>query len=104
MRRNIFSGFLTVVGLLLAAAPADLVWAQAVATAQLSGSVTDPSGAPIPNAKVSVTQTATGSVRTAQSGADGSYLLPELAVGPYKLQVEAKGFGAYVQNGINLEV
>src|ERR1700761_3203717 len=102
MSRTIY--FLAVALLFTATISYNLAWAQPVATAQISGTVTDPSGAPIPNAQVSVTQTATGFVRTAQSGSDGSYLLPELPVGPYKVQVEAKGFGLYVQTGINLQV
>ena len=82
----------------------DQARAQAVATAQISGTVRDPNGAAIPGAKVTVTRVDTGLVRTAETGSQGNYLLPELPVGPYRMQVEANGFGSYVQNGIVLQV
>jgi hypothetical protein len=78
--------------------------AQSVANAQISGVVTDPSGAAIPDAKIVATQTDTNAVRTAQSGSDGAFTLPGLAIGPYRLQAEAKGFTAYEQTGIILQV
>jgi hypothetical protein len=84
--------------------PLNLARAQAVASAQISGVVTDPSGAAVPAAKVTVTQTVTSLVRETRCSADGSYVLPELPIGPYKLVAEAKGFGTYVQTGIILQV
>jgi len=104
MNRRTLAGLLTLVLSLLVSASFNPVRAQAVASAQISGIVADPSGAPIPSAKVTVTQTSTGLVRATQSGPDGRYVLPELPVGPYKLEVEAQGFGAYLQSGINLQV
>ncbi len=78
--------------------------AQSVANAQISGVVTDPSGAAIPDAKIIATQTDTNAVRTTQSGSDGAFTLPGLAIGPYKVQAEAKGFTTYEQTGIILQV
>ena len=49
-------------------------WAQG--TAQINGTIRDASGAIVPGAEVKMTQTATNAVRTATSGADGSYVLP----------------------------
>jgi hypothetical protein len=86
---------------LLAAPPAR---AQSVAGSQLSGVVRDASGAAVPGATVTVTKTDTGQARTAQSGADGSYTLPNLPVGPYELKVTLTGFNTYVQSGIVLQV
>src|SRR5215471_13412102 len=79
-------------------------WAQQTATSQISGVVQDPSGAAIPGAEVRITQTDTGFSRTAISASDGSYTIPNLPVGPYRLQASAKGFSAYVQDGIVLRV
>ena len=79
-------------------------WAQAVSTAQINGNVRDSSGAAIPDAQIKVTQTATGATRTATSGTDGSYVLPNLPIGPYMLEVSKQGFSKYVQSGIVLEV
>ncbi len=80
------------------------VWAQGGATAQISGVITDPSGAVVPNAKVTVTQTATGLVRSTVSGPDGIYVLPNLPVGSYRLEVQTGGFNTYIQTGIVLQV
>jgi len=104
MNRAIPTGLVVLAFLLFSAASFNSLWAQAVANAQISGVVTDPSGAPIASAKVTVTQTATGLSRTTQTGADGSYVLPELPVGPYQMEVQASGFGTYLQTGINLQV
>ena len=58
---------------------------QAVASAQISGLIADPSGASIPGATITATQTDTRLARTTVSGADGTYLLPNLPAGPYRL-------------------
>src|SRR5581483_9916288 len=73
-------------------------------TAQLNGTIRDASGSAIPSAAIKATQTATGVVRTTVSGADGSYLLPNLPIGPYLLEVTKDGFTKYAQAGIVLEV
>src|SRR5215831_8721497 len=77
------------------------VWAQ---TAQINGTVRDATGAAIPGASIKATQTATGVVRTTTSGADGGYVLPNLPVGPYLLDVTKEGFSKYAQTGIVLQV
>jgi hypothetical protein len=79
-----------------------IIWAQG--TAQIQGTVTDASGAAVPEAEVKVTQTDTSAVRTASTGADGTYTLPSLPVGPYKLEVSKTGFAAYSQTNIVLQV
>jgi hypothetical protein len=80
------------------------LWGQAVANAQISGLVADPSGAAVATAKVTVRQAETGLVRTANTGPDGTYMLPNLSVGLYRLEVRAAGFETYVQSGIDLQV
>jgi hypothetical protein len=87
-------------GLLACAA----IWAQGVSTSQISGSVVDATGAAVEAAEVKVTQIDTGLVRTVTTGADGSYTLANLPVGPYQLQVTKPGFSAYLQTGIVLQV
>jgi hypothetical protein len=71
---------------------------------QISGTVRDSSGLAVPGATIQATQTDTGATRTAQSGADGSFVLASLPIGPYRLQVTKQGFSAYVQSGIVLQV
>ena len=79
-------------------------WGQATSTAQISGTVRDSTGLAVPGAEVKATQTATGAVRTATSGADGSYVLPNLPIGPYQFEVSKDGFTKYVQSNIILQV
>src|SRR3989454_4363167 len=74
------------------------------ATAQISGTVKDQSGAVLPGAEVTATQTETGAVRMTISDETGSYVLPNLPVGPYKLEVSLPGFRTFIQSGIVLQV
>ena len=76
-------------------------WAQ---TSQINGVVKDSSGSVIPGAAIKVTQTATGVVRNATSGTDGGYVLTNLPIGPYLVEVTKEGFNKYVQSGIVLQV
>lgn len=78
------------------------LWAQS--TAQIQGIVRDPSGSAIPAAELKVTQTDTGAVRTVTSAADGAYVLANLPIGPYRMEVSKAGFTTYVQTGIILQV
>ena len=77
---------------------------QAVNFAQMHGNVTDPSGAAIVGAQVKATQTASGLLRTTVTSSEGSFSLPNLPVGPYKLEIVAQGFQNYAQTGITLQV
>jgi hypothetical protein len=78
-----------------------VAWAQ---TAQINGTVKDSSGAAIPDANVQATQTDTHVVRNSTTGADGTYVLPNLPIGPYQLEVTKEGFSKYLQTGIVLQV
>ncbi|MGA2264120.1 MAG: carboxypeptidase-like regulatory domain-containing protein, partial [Acidobacteriota bacterium] len=78
--------------------------AQAVAVAQVGGVISDPSGSSIPGAQVKITQTETQLSRATVSDTQGRYVLPNLPVGPYRLEVTASGFKAYAQSGIVLQV
>jgi hypothetical protein len=79
-----------------------VAWGQA--TAQMHGTVQDSSGSAVPGADVKATQTGTGAVRSTTSGADGSWVLTNLPVGPYRLEVGKQGFTTSVQTGIELQV
>jgi hypothetical protein len=79
-------------------------WAQSVSSAQVSGVVRDSSGGALPGADVTITKIDTGTVRTVISAADGTFILPNLPVGPYQLKVGLQGFNTYVQDGIVLQV
>jgi hypothetical protein len=73
-------------------------------TGSIRGTVVDPSGGIVQGASVSAKQTETGLTRIAMTDRSGAYILLELPVGHYQLQVEAKGFEKYVQQGITLNV
>src|SRR5438132_7279170 len=72
--------------------------------AQLNGKVVDESGAVLPGVTVTATQTGTGFVRTTVSDETGEWLMPNLPIGPYKLEVALQGFKTYEQTGIVLQV
>jgi hypothetical protein len=77
---------------------------QTIAVAQVAGTVTDPSGAALANAQVIMTETDKGLAHTVLSDSHGQYVLANLPVGPYRLEVKASGFEDYVQDGIVLAV
>ena len=66
----------------------------AQSTATLSGTVTDPSGAVLPNASVKVHSIATGSDREIKTDGAGVYVVPSLQPGDYQVQASAPGFSA----------
>src|ERR1700719_62099 len=79
-------------------------WAQAASTSQISGTVQDATGAAVPGAQIRLVQIDTGQDRVTTSGADGSYLLPNLTIGAYRMEVSKQGFATYVAAGIVLNV
>jgi len=80
------------------------LFSQALANVQISGTVVDPTGSAVPDARVTAKQTLTGFTRTVMSSGEGAYLLPQLPVGPYQLTVEKVGFKTFVQTGITMQV
>src|ERR687898_786282 len=99
MKRSLQALLLAAVCLLLANTAA---WAQA--TAQLNGRVADESGAVLPGVTVTTTQTETAFTRTTVTDETGSWAMPNLPIGPYRLGVSLQGFRTYVQTGIVLQV
>jgi len=98
---RLFRAFcLSTIGICLTAAIAS---AQ-LSTAQLSGRVTDESGAVLPGVTITATQTDTGFIRSDVTDGSGAYVLSNLPTGPYRLEVSLAGFRTYVQTGIVLQV
>jgi hypothetical protein len=71
-------------------------------TGTIAGTITDPSGAAVANARVNVTALATGLTRSGQSAPDGGYVFPLLPVGSYSVAVEASGFKHFEQRPIEV--
>jgi hypothetical protein len=90
--------------LLVCAMGVGVIWGQSQASSQIQGTVLDASGAPVPAAQVKATQTDTGSSRVVNTESDGVYVLTNLPIGPYRLEVSKPGFSTYVQTGIILQV
>src|SRR5438093_2829902 len=100
MRPFVTDFCIAALSVLLASAPAR---AQ-LSTAELSGRVTDSSGAVLPGVTLNATQTDTGFTRTVVTDATGSYVLSNLPTGPYRLEVSLQGFRTFVRTGIVLQV
>src|SRR5687767_5745417 len=98
MQRMLFSAFVGIIAFVMTCGSA---WAQA--TAQISGRVQDQTGAVLPGAEITATQTGTGIARTTITNETGSYVLTNLAIGPYRLEAVLPGFRTFVQTGIVLQ-
>jgi hypothetical protein len=79
-----------------------LVHAQS--TASIQGTVTDATSASVPNASISVRNTATGEERSTISDNAGAYLVASLVPGSYRIEIKAPGMQTTVVNGVQLEV
>src|SRR6266581_2977430 len=78
--------------------------AQGGAVAQISGSVKDQTGAVLPGVEITLTQIDTSATRMTLTNESGAYSLPNLPVGPYKMEATLSGFVTFVQTGIVLQV
>ena len=88
--------------LILVSASAVLVLAQTLDTAIL-GVVTDPSGAVVPGASVTITQPATGRTNMATTSSGGTYEVRYLFPGEYTVEASATGFGTERRTGVVLQ-
>jgi len=74
------------------------VYGQGGGNAAMTGTVTDPSGAVIAQARVTMTQAGTQVRRTAATNSSGQFTIPSIPPATYRLSVEAAGFKTYVQD------
>src|SRR3982074_1154443 len=84
--------------------PLVLANAQSASSAQISGTVVDPQGAVVTGAKVTATNKATGTGRSATTTSTGNYVIPNLAPGIYNIAVEAKGFAKGATENVTLNL
>src|SRR5713226_8997728 len=101
MQKRKLAAFPALLILTLAIVPP--AWAQAV-SATLIGTVTDSSGATVPNATVTATETRTGVLRKTSTTADGVYTIPYLAPGVYRVEIESAGFKKSSRDNVELAV
>ncbi len=94
---------LALLALLFAVCVPTLV-AQSAGTSGLTGTVTDPSGAAIPNVTVTITNNDTGQSRTTTTGTDGIYKFTLLPPGNYKVRFAATGFKTAEVGSVALNV
>ena len=73
-------------------------------TGIISGRVTDPSGAVVPNAQITVTQTETNVESVSETNSDGLFRVPSLINGPYRVIIVASGFKRQVREGLALRI
>jgi outer membrane receptor protein involved in Fe transport len=90
-------------GLILVFGSTMPLWAQ-YTTARLNGIVTDPSGAVVAGANITVQDLGTGYSQSTRSESAGQYLFPSLPVGTYQITVSMAGYTQYVQKGVVLSV
>lgn len=86
---------------LLSSAPA---WAQTSNSALILGIVTDPVGAVVPDAAVSLTNTATNEVKTTSTNSSGQYVFPNVSPGTYTLKISKPGFATTTFSNIQFNV
>ena len=72
--------------------------------ATLVGTVTDPQGGSIAGVTITITNTATGAVKTVTTNDSGSYVVPDLAIGRYNIKASANGFKAVEQKDVTATV
>jgi hypothetical protein len=83
---------------------ASLPSARAQVSASIKGTVTDPSGAPVPSVDVKTTNLETGAIRSSITDDAGRYLVLSLPVGEYEMRVAKAGFQDAIRSGIHLVV
>src|SRR5947207_2376930 len=91
---------LAVALLILASGPA--VWSQTV-QGVITGTITDPTGAVVPNATVTINNVGTGISQNATTGSDGFYRFSLVPPGTYTVEVKAANFSTVRANGIVVE-
>ncbi len=100
---RLFSSFISVLFVAVLLNPAH-AFSQASTTATVTGFVTDASGAKIPGAVITFTNTATGTTAIATTTSEGSYRIPGLLPGQYRSTATLTGFKTVVREGIDLHV
>ena len=97
------ASFLKAVALVVLLAVAVGAWGQ-VDHGNITGTITDPSGAVIPGAQITATNTAIGVIYPSKSNDAGIYTILNLPIGTYNLRYQKEGFGAFERNGVEVSI
>ena len=81
---------------------AAIAFSQGVSTGRMDGTVTDPQGAAVPNAKVDVVDVATGAAFSTTTNEKGEWALPSMRVATYRITVNQPGFKVAVVDGVEM--
>jgi len=95
---------ITLVLLLLLTVAVVPVYGQGITTGGVSGTVVDPKGSVVPDAKITVTNVSTGAVYTQTSRSDGAFSVLNLPLGVYKVTITSAGFSVLTVNNVNITV
>jgi hypothetical protein len=98
------ASFAVILATLISLAAVQNLSGQTAGTASVQGTVSDPTGASVPGAQVTLTNTETSTSRTTITDGSGLYSLPNVPVGPYKLTISAAGFRGFTESKVVLEV
>lgn len=80
------------------------IFAQSTVTGGIRGKVTDPQGAIVPNATITVTNVGTNKVETGETDSDGGFRFSNLQPGTYTIAINASGFGTFTREKVVVEV
>lgn len=103
MSKEVFSASGRLAGCMFLALVAASCPLFAQGSARIAGVVTDPVGAYVPAAEVTLTQSETGATRTMQSSTAGAYVFLDLTPGTYSIAVKAQGFKTFTRSGITVQ-
>jgi hypothetical protein len=80
------------------------VSAIAQTTGRIIGQVTDSTGAVLPGVRITVVNEQTGASRTAETSRGGDFVIPEIPVGTYSVEIEGKGFKKSIRRNVRLQL
>src|SRR5215472_15353461 len=101
-RARVFKGFRFVMALVALGSVSAGICAAQVLRSSIAGRISDPSGASIPDAQITVTNQQTGVLAHTKTDSSGNYMVPELDPGVYSIKAEKQGFSTETETGLQV--